>query len=67
MTHIVFVGHAVWDHIFMVPRLTAADPKAAGCHKLGILATDDTLLAERYQIACRDICLEWAAPGEQAQ
>ena len=47
--------------------LTAADAKAAGCHKLGILATDGTLLAETYQIACRDIGLEWAAPGEQAQ
>ena len=50
-----------------MPRLTAADAKAAGCHKLGILATDGTLLAETYQIACRDIGLEWAAPGEQAQ
>ncbi len=37
-----------------MPRLTAADAKAAGCHKLGILATDGTLLAETYQIACRD-------------
>ncbi len=27
MTHIVFVGHAVWDHIFMVPRLTAEPGK----------------------------------------
>ena len=50
-----------------MPRLTAADAKAAGCHKLGILATDGTLLAETYQIACRDIGLEWAAPGVQAQ
>ena len=46
---------------------SAADAKAAGCHKLGILATDGTLLAETYQIACQDIGLEWAAPGEQAQ
>ena len=53
--------------VLNMPRLTAADAKAAGCHKLGILATDGTLLAETYQIACRDIGLEWAAPGEQAQ
>ena len=48
--------------VLNMPRLTAADAKAAGCHKLGILATDGTLLAETYQIACRDIGLEWAAP-----
>ena len=53
--------------VLNMPRLTAADAKAAGCHKLGILATDGTLLAETYQIACRDIGLEWAVPGEQAQ
>ena len=53
--------------VLNMPRLTAADARAAGCHKLGILATDGTLLAETYQIACRDIGLEWAAPGEQAQ
>lgn len=39
--------------VLNMPRLTAADAKAAGCHKLGILATDGTLLAETYQIACR--------------
>ena len=32
--------------VLNMPRLTAADAKAAGCHKLGILATDGTLLAE---------------------
>ncbi|MBM6901441.1 aspartate racemase, partial [Gemmiger formicilis] len=32
-----------------MPQLTAADAKAAGCTKLGILATDGTLLAETYQ------------------
>ena len=53
--------------VLNMPRLTVADAKAAGCTKLGILATDGTLLAETYQIACRDIGLEWAAPGEQAQ
>ena len=52
---------------YFYDRLTAADAKAAGCRKLGILATDGTLLAETYQIACRDIDLDWAAPGEQAQ
>ena len=30
--------------VLNMPRLTAADAKAAGCHKLGILATDGTCL-----------------------
>ena len=40
--------------VLNMPRLTVADAKAAGCTKLGILATDGTLQAETYQIACRD-------------
>lgn len=53
--------------VLNMPRLTAVDAKAAGCHKLGILATDGTLLAETYQLACKAIDLEWAVPGNTAQ
>ena len=39
--------------VLNMPRLTVADAKAAGCTKLGILATDGTLAAETYQLACQ--------------
>lgn len=48
--------------VLNMPRLTVADAKAAGCTKLGILATDGTLQAETYQIACRDAGIEWPPP-----
>ena len=48
--------------VLNMPRLTVADAKAAGCTKLGILATDGTLQAETYQIACRDAGIDWAVP-----
>ena len=53
--------------VLNMPRLTVADAKAAGCTKLGILATDGTLQAETYQIACRDAGIEWAAPAGDHQ
>ena len=51
--------------VLNMPRLTVADARAAGCRKLGILATDGTLLAETYQIACRDAGIGWAAPSPE--
>ena len=53
--------------VLNMPRLTVADARAAGCRKLGILATDGTLLAETYQIACRDAGIGWAAPSPERQ
>lgn len=53
--------------VLNMPRLTVAEAKADGCRKLGILATDGTLQAETYQIACRDAGLGWAAPSAEHQ
>lgn len=53
--------------VLNMPRLTVADAKAAGCTRLGILATDGTLAAETYQIACREAGLDWAAPTPACQ
>ena len=46
-----------------MPQLTVQEAKAAGCTKLGILATDGTLAAETYQIACQKAGIGWAAPA----
>ena len=51
--------------VLNMPRLTVADAKAAGCTKLGILATDGTLAAETYQIACRAQGIDWAVPSPE--
>ena len=53
--------------VLNMPRLTVADAKAAGCTKLGILATDGTLAAETYQLACRAQGIDWAVPSEEHQ
>ena len=53
--------------VLNMPRLTVADAKAAGCTKLGILATDGTLAAETYQLACQEQGIGWAAPREEHQ
>lgn len=55
--------------VLNMPRLTVADAKAAGCRKLGILATDGTLLSRTYQLMCQQAGLEWAvpSPAHQAQ
>ena len=53
--------------VLNMPRLTVADAKAAGCTKLGILATDGTLAAETYQIACREQQIDWAVPSPEHQ
>ena len=53
--------------VLNMPRLTVADAKAAGCTKLGILATDGTLAAETYQLACQAQGIDWAAPSEEHQ
>ena len=53
--------------VLNMPRLTVAQAKAGGCRKLGILATDGTLLAETYQLSCREAGIGWAVPGPEAQ
>lgn len=53
--------------VLNMPRLTVAEAKGGGCRKLGILATDGTLQAETYQIACRDAGLPWTAPSAENQ
>jgi len=53
--------------VLNMPRLTVADAKAAGCRKLGILATDGTLRAGTYQLMCREAGLDWAVPAPEHQ
>ena len=53
--------------VLNMPELTVAEAKAAGCRKLGVLATDGTLLAGTYQLMCERAGLVWAVPGEAAQ
>ena len=53
--------------VLNMPRLTVAEAKAAGCTKLGILATDGTLLAETYQLMCREAGIDWAVPRPDYQ
>lgn len=53
--------------VLNMPRLTVAEAKAHGCTKLGVLATDGTLLAETYQIMCEQAGLAWAVPSAEHQ
>lgn len=53
--------------VLNMPRLTVRDAKAAGCTKLGILATDGTLLSETYQLMCEAEGLAWAVPSPACQ
>ena len=53
--------------VLNMPRLTVQDAKAAGCTKLGILATDGTLLSETYQMMCAEAGIAWAAPAPAYQ
>lgn len=53
--------------VLNMPRLTVADAKAAGCTRLGILATDGTLAAQTYQLACQEAGIGWAAPSPEHQ
>ena len=48
--------------VLNMPRLTVAEAKAAGCKRLGILATDGTLQAQTYQLMCGEAGIDWAAP-----
>ena len=48
--------------VLNMPRLTVEKAKQMGCHKLGILATEGTLLAGTYQLMCERAGLAWAAP-----
>ena len=53
--------------VLNMPRLTVAAAKAAGCKKLGILATDGTLLAGTYQLMWGEAGVEYAAPSPEHQ
>ena len=53
--------------VLNMPRLTVQDAKAAGCTKLGILATDGTLAAETYQLACAQQGIACAFPSAEHQ
>ena len=53
--------------VLNMPELTVREAKAAGCRKLGVLATDGTLLAGTYQLMCERAGLAWAVPGKTAQ
>ena len=53
--------------VLNMPRLTVAAAKAAGCKKLGILATDGTLLAGTYQLMYGEAGVEYAAPSPEHQ
>lgn len=53
--------------VLNMPRLTVTAAKAAGCTKLGILATDGTLLAETYQLMCTEAGVACAVPSPEHQ
>ena len=53
--------------VLNMPALTVEEARAAGCRKLGILATDGTLQAQTYQIMCQRAGLDWAVPSPPAQ
>ena len=53
--------------VLNMPELTVREAKATGCRKLGVLATDGTLLAGTYQLMCERAGLAWAVPGKTAQ
>lgn len=48
-------------------QLTVREAKAAGCRKLGILATDGTVQAGSYQHMCGAEGLAWAVPSPHSQ
>ena len=53
--------------VLNMPRLTVKDAAAAGCRRLGILATDGTIQAQTYQIACQEAGMDWAVPAPKNQ
>lgn len=53
--------------VLNMPRLTVADAKAAGATKLGILATDGTLISGTYQLMCEEAGLGCAVPRPDLQ
>lgn len=53
--------------VLNMPALTVEEARAAGCRKLGILATDGTLQAGTYQLMCERAGLAWAVPSPEAQ
>ncbi len=62
------IAAAVPVPVLNMPALVAAEARARGCQKLGILATDGTLLGKAYQLVCQEQGLAWAkpAPAQQA-
>lgn len=53
--------------VLNMPRLTVSDAKAAGCRKLGILATEGTVEAGTYQLMCERAGIGWATPAPPRQ
>lgn len=53
--------------VLNMPRLTVSDAKAAGCRKLGILATEGTVEAGTYQLMCEQAGIAWATPSPPRQ
>ena len=53
--------------VLNMPALVAEEAKARGCQKLGILATDGTLIGKAYQLVCKEQGLPWARPDPAHQ
>ncbi len=53
--------------VLHMPALTVAEAQARGCRRLGLLATDGTILGKAYQLACRQRGLAWAIPAAERQ
>lgn len=53
--------------VLNMPELAVAEARAKGCRKLGILATDGTLLAGTYQLICQKAGVDCALPSAQNQ
>lgn len=61
------IADAVPVPVLNMPALVAEEAKARGCQRLGILATDGTLLSETYQLVCKAQGLPWAQPAPEHQ
>ena len=61
------IASAVPVPVLNMPALVAAEAKARGCQRLGILATDGTLLGKAYQLVCKEQGLAWAKPAPEHQ
>lgn len=61
------IAAAVPVPVLNMPALVVDEAKARGCRKLGILATDGTLLGKAYQLVCKERGLPWARPDPEHQ